>query len=518
MTAAGRAEERLLVLAPTGRDAALCRDVLADAGVACVLCPDLPAVCRELADGAGALLLPEEALTGDGAAGLATVLAAQPPWSDLPVLVLTRGGADSPLAAQALAALGNVMLVERPVRVAALVSAVRVALRARRRQYQIREHLAEQAEADRRKDEFLAMLAHELRNPLAPLATTLHVLRRTAGLHADVTDAHALMDRQVRQMARLLDDLLDVSRITRGQVTLRLEPVDLANVIAGAVDTCRPLIDARGHTLTVGLPDEPVRLRADGARLTQVLANLLVNAAKYTEPGGQIGLSAAQDGGEVVIRVRDNGPGIAPDMLPRVFDLFAQADRTLDRSQGGLGIGLTLVKRLVELHGGLVEARSGGLGTGSEFVVRLPALAVAAVPPPPPPNGHPVPSGPRRVLVVEDNPDAARSLATLLRLEGHDVRLASDGPQALAAAAESRPDVVLCDLGLPGMDGYAVAAALRAGPATAGVRLVALTGYGQDADRRRSAAAGFDLHLTKPVDPAALHELLAGGLSTGHDG
>jgi two-component system CheB/CheR fusion protein len=319
------------------------------------------------------------------------------------------------------------------------------------------------------------------------------------------------MERQVRQMARLLDDLLDVSRITRGQVTLRLEPVELAAVVAGAVETCRPLVDARSHTLNVELPAEPVRLRADSARLTQVLANLLVNAAKYTESGGRINLTAARDDGDVVISVRDNGPGIAPDMLRHVFELFAQADRTLDRSQGGLGIGLTLVKRLVELHGGSVEAHSGGPGQGSEFVVRLPALSATAAPPATPPNGHATHVGPRRILLVEDNPDAARSLAILLRLDGHDVRVAADGPQALAAAAEHPPEVVLCDLGLPGMDGYAVATALRGNPATARVRLVALTGYGQEADRRRSAAAGFDLHLTKPVDPAALQQLLAGG-------
>jgi CheY-like chemotaxis protein len=319
------------------------------------------------------------------------------------------------------------------------------------------------------------------------------------------------MERQLAALVRLVDDLLDVSRITRGKVQLRPEPVELAEVVARAVETSTPLIQSRRHELKVSLPPGPVRLTADPTRLAQVLANLLNNAAKYTEEGGRIRLTAERQGGDAVVRVRDTGIGIPADVLPRVFELFAQADRSLDRAQGGLGIGLTLVKSLVEMHGGGVQARSEGLGRGSEFVVRLPAPAIAAAPEPkggrkPTEVGWPR----RRILVVDDNVDSTNALAKMLtRLYSQEVRVAHDGPEALAAAGEFRPEIVLLDIGLPGMDGYEVARRLRSRPKAEGLLLVALTGWGQESDRDRAREAGFDRHLVKPVDPETLRDLLS---------
>jgi CheY-like chemotaxis protein/two-component sensor histidine kinase len=317
-----------------------------------------------------------------------------------------------------------------------------------------------------------------------------------------------LIERQVDHLVRMVDDLMDVSRVMRGRVDLRRECVELAAVVARAVETARPQIDAGRHRLTVDLPPDPVWLDADPVRLAQVFANLLNNAAKYTEPGGAVTLSARRDGADVVVRVADTGVGIPADLLPRVFDLFVQADQSLGRARGGLGIGLTVVKSLVGLHGGTVRASSPGPGRGSVFEVRLPAPADAAGRPPARP---PAPSAPpRRVLVVDDNADAADSLAMLLRLGGHDVRVAYDGPAALAAAREFGPQVAFLDIGMPGMDGYEVARRLQAEAAARRPVLVALTGWGQAEDRRRTTEAGFDLHLVKPADLADVNAILAG--------
>ena len=365
-------------------------------------------------------------------------------------------------------------------------------------------------EADRLKDEFLAMLAHELRNPLAPVRNALHVWKQPGANGSMLVQAREMAERQVQHMARLLDDLLDVSRISRGRIELRKEAVDVAAVLGRTAEAVRPLLEERRHELTVSLPAGPLWVEADPTRLEQVLTNLLNNAAKYTDPGGHVWLSAARDGGEVVLTVRDTGIGIAPDVLTRVFDLFVQAERRLDRARGGVGIGLTLVRKLVELHGGTVEARSAGPGKGSEFIVRLPAAIDPAGRELRQPSGGEAPRLPRRrVLVVDDNPDAADSLALLLRLAGQDARPAYDGPSALKLAAELRPDVVFLDIGMPGMDGYEAARRFRQMPGFADVLLVALTGWGQEEDRRRSAEAGFDRHLVKPVEPADLEGLLA---------
>jgi PAS domain S-box-containing protein len=372
--------------------------------------------------------------------------------------------------------------------------------------------LAEQSliEADRRKDEFLAMLAHELRNPLAPMRNAIQLLRRIGPPDPELQRAREVIARQVEHLARLVDDLLDAARITEGKITLKKERVDLLSIIGRALETSRPLIDARKHRLTVALPEEPLRLEGDTTRLTQVVSNLLHNAAKFTPEGGQIWLAAEADTGQVVLRVRDSGIGIPQELLPHVFDLFRQADDSLDRSAGGLGIGLTLVRRLLELHGGKVEAFSEGPGRGSEFVVRLPAFADdfkalaegdAAV-------GDLRESACYRVLVVDDNIDSAESMALLLELYGHQMRIAHDGPAALKAARSFRPQVVVLDIGLPGMDGYEVARHLRADAQTQRAILIAMTGYGQSEDRQQSMRAGFDHHLVKPLDPDVLQAII----------
>ena len=368
---------------------------------------------------------------------------------------------------------------------------------------------AEVQEADRRKNEFLSMLAHELRNPLAPIRNAVEVMRHRGPAQPELQWARDVIDRQVRHLARLVDDLLDVSRITRGKIRLQIESVDVAAVVTQAVEASRPAIDARGHKLDVALPPGPVWVTGDPARLAQILTNLLNNAAKYTEDGGRIWLAVGRDGPDVVVRVRDTGVGIPPDMLGAVFDLFTQMDRSLDRSQGGLGVGLTLVKRLVELHGGAVEAHSDGPGRGSEFVVRLPAGEPPGEPAAGRPAGVRAPDGRLRVLVVDDNADAAESLAAVLRLERHDVRIAGDWETLAAALPEFTPDVILLDIGLPGVDGYEIARRLRARPEFRGMALVAVTGYGRDEDRRMAREAGFDHHLVKPIEFAALQHLFA---------
>ncbi len=372
--------------------------------------------------------------------------------------------------------------------------------------------MAEEAlrNANRRKDEFLAMLAHELRNPLAPIRNAIEILHTRGPQQPELVWARGVIERQVHQMTRLVDDLLDVSRITRGKIALRKEQVELAAVVGSAVESSRFLFDEPGHQLTVELPPEPVTLEADPARLSQVLSNLLNNAAKYTDPGGRIWLTAERERESVSIRVRDNGIGIDPEVLPRVFEMFTQADDSLERTQGGLGIGLSLVQRLVEMHGGTVTAHSEGKGKGTEVVVRLP-LAVSDVgrfPEGADKTGDAFRSSGSVVLVVDDNRDAAESLAVLLQMWGHEVHVVYDGQEALEAAEAFRPDVILLDIGLPKKSGYEVARHIRdARPE--GVVLVALTGWGQEEDRRRSQEAGFDHHLTKPVELPALLAVLA---------
>jgi PAS domain S-box-containing protein len=366
-------------------------------------------------------------------------------------------------------------------------------------------------EADRRKDEFLAMLGHELRNPLAPIRNAVYLLRQVSGGDLLQLRAQEIIDRQVTQMARLVDDLLDVSRISRGKILVRKERLDLAELVRATVEDHRRGFEESGLSVALTLSGEPLWVEGDPTRLAQAIGNLLHNASKFTDAGGRITVEARralEDHAEVV--VQDTGIGIEPEMMERLFETFSQADHSLDRTRGGLGLGLALVKGLIDLHSGRVQAVSSGLGQGARFTIRLP-LAEA-----PQPAAEPEPaatsSRPLRILIIEDHRDAAESLQILLQLFGHEVDIALDGPSGLAAVRRFRPDVVLCDIGLPGgMDGYAVARELRADPGLAGLRLFALTGYGQEEDQARAREAGFDLHLTKPVDPAALRRLLAEG-------
>ena len=506
---------RFLLMAPTNRDGDITSDLLNGAGIETQVFSSLEALVHALNEGAAAVLIAEEHLSGSLKGPLANWLSRQPPWSDLPVLILTRPGADSPESAEAWRTLGNVTLLERPTRVTTLLSAAQTAIRARARQYQIRGHLVERQKteqqlrnADRRKDEFLATLGHELRNPLAPILNSLEILKLSGAFEdARTAPACAVMERQVHHLNRLVDDLLEVSRITRGIIEVKKEPLDLSAIVKAAVETSRPILDNLRHEIRLDLENEQIAVAGDPVRLTQVFANLLNNAAKYTNHGGLITIATRRDNGEAVVSVKDNGIGIAANLLNQVFDMFMQVDRSTRRSQGGLGIGLTLVKSLVSMHGGSVEAKSDGPGLGSEFIVRLPLLEEAAMPQEATRRIQPLPS--RRILIVDDSRDGGESLAMLLRVLGAEVALAHSGRQALESVVSFQPDVVLLDIGMPGMDGYEVARRIRANPANRNIQLIALTGWGQDEDRQRSAAAGFNHHLVKPADVDKLRQLLS---------
>jgi two-component system, sensor histidine kinase len=506
-------DERVLLLAPTRKDGTTAAGLLHVAGISVTPCGTLEDALAEVARGAAALILPEELLTPTHHVRLIRALQDQPAWSDLPLLILTRSGADSLTSQEAMRTLGNVTLLERPLRISTLVSAVRSAVRARERQYQIRGHLVERARAeealrlaDRRKDEFLATLGHELRNPLAPLLSGVHLLRTGGTLDARTTRVVSVIERQVLHLMRLVDDLLEVSRITRGLIEVRHDAVDLVTAIRAAIENSRSALQAGRHQLRVDLPPDPLPVSGDAVRLAQVFANLLTNAAKYTDAGGAISVRASREAGHATVSVRDNGIGIRASHMAAVFDMFMQVDRKDRRAQGGLGIGLTLVRTLVEMHGGRVEARSDGPGKGSEFVVTLPLREARLDDSGPATAPQEMPA--RRVLVVDDNHDAADMLGTLLETLGATVMVAHGGRAALHHLDRFEPDVVLLDIGMPGMDGYEVARRIRAHPAHAGTLLIALTGWGQDQDYQASKAAGFDHHMVKPPDIERLRELL----------
>ena len=504
-------DRRVLVLPPTPRDGSTTCDLLGKAGIEAVTAPTVRSIAREIEHGAAAILLPEEAIAG-GEVELRRVLEEQPPWSDLPVLVLTRPGADSANVAHAMQVLGNVTLLERPVQVATLVSAIRTALRARERQYQIRAHLVERGkvvetlrEADRRKDEFLATLGHELRNPLSPLLTSLHLLKRGSASRRLVERTVGVMERQLLHLVRLVDDLLEISRITRGVIDVTLKPVELQAALAAAIESCRPFVVGSRHELILHCPPDPVFVDGDAIRLTQVFANLINNAAKYTDVGGHIWIDVSVDAGQAVVTVRDDGIGIAPEHLSAVFDMFTQVNRSDRRTQGGLGIGLTLVRSLIAVHRGSVVARSDGVGRGTTFEVRLPVVLDRRPVPEAPEPLRPMPAC--RVLVVDDNRDAGEMLGLLLGSLQATVRTVHSGPEAIAVLDEFDPEVVLLDIGMPMMDGYEVARRIRA---TRGdnVLLIALTGWGQEEDVRRAERAGFNHHLVKPPDLEKLGKLM----------
>ena len=496
---------RVLVRGATARDDAMTVRELRRAGIDAQACTNTDELRREVFDGCGAVLVAEEILADRATAHLLRAIAGQEPWSDLWLLVLARKGADSPTIAQAMGMGANLSVLERPMRVAALITAVRTALRARRRQYELRDLLDNLNLADQRKTEFLATLAHELRNPLAPLSNCVGLLKRGVPDPAPVLQ---VMDRQLHHMIRLVDDLLELSRITRGKVEMRMEDLDLRRVVDAAVETSRPLVEKNKHRLWISLRDEPLCVRGDPVRLAQVLSNLLNNAARYTDDGGRISLEAYSEDGEAVLAVSDNGSGLSPDALEGVFDMFTQADASDTRAQHGLGIGLALVRNLVEMHGGVVGAQSDGPGLGSRFEVRLPLVSSGrhAKPDTASPLQSPIA---RRVLVVDDNRDAADTLLSLLEQTGAPVKVAYNGPDALNLVESFAPDVVVLDLGMPGMSGLDVARQIRKRPGSPPM-LIALTGWGQSADRELTRVAGFKHHLTKPVDFAELHALLAG--------
>lgn len=511
-------EERVLLLVPTPKDAQSTCQILRTVGLTGFACRSLPEVCHEATKGAGAALLTEESIVSDFTGCLRELLTRQPNWSDLPLVVLVRGGLDPRTDFSELRSVGRMTLVQRPVQIAGLLTTLEAAIRDRRRQYVLRDYLAERdraeeqlRDADRRKDEFLAMLAHELRNPLAAVRTAT-TLMRGGNLGADEQQwMLQVLDRQVTQLNRLIDDLLDVSRVTRGKIKLKIARVAVQEIVDRAVQVVQPLLDNFQHRLELEGPldRETLWLDADPSRLEQVVVNLLTNAAKYTPPRGHLRLSYSRDDhGQLCLSVRDNGVGIAPEMLQRIFDMFTQVRHSLDRSEGGLGIGLTVVQRLVQMHGGTVEAHSDGEGHGSEFIVCLPL----ADPPHVAPTSEYRVRAPRpgqRVLVVDDNRDSAATLAMLLRGAGYQTDLAYDGLAAIETAQRFQPHIALLDIGLPGIDGYGLASRLREEDATRHTLLVAVSGYGQPEDRRRSREAGFHHHLVKPVDPQELLDLIA---------
>jgi signal transduction histidine kinase/CheY-like chemotaxis protein len=476
----------VLVLAPTGRDASLIHGTLTRESYACRTVSTLADVQEAVRTGVGTAVIAEEALTASAVRALSEQLATQPTWSDVPLIVLSSGPRQR-RALISLEGLGNVTVLDRPVQVRTLLSAVAAALRARRRQLAARHEI-------RQRDQFLAMLGHELRNPLGAIAFASDLLLRSAGTE-DAERHLSIIQRQSRHLSRLVDDLLEVSRVTAGKVVLDRRGVDLADALRRAVGTLEEPLQKRGLALTLTLREPSLLIEADAVRLEQVFCNLIMNAIKYTPVGGKIFVTLDRDARGAVVAVRDTGIGIEAAMLPRVFELFAQAQTAIARTQGGMGIGLTLVKHLVALHGGKVEAHSPGLGQGSEFVVTFPlseqVLARAPVSVPPP-----APSESLRLVVVEDNPDLSELLKDVLEEYGHSVEVAADGVAGAALIASSAPDCAFVDIGLPGLDGYEVARTIRAS-AEVKTKLVALTGYGQ-----------FEDHLKKPVDMPALEKLL----------
>jgi signal transduction histidine kinase/ActR/RegA family two-component response regulator len=497
-----------LVLAPTGKDAELTTAALRQHAIGAEACTSVDDLAAKSLRGVGAVVLAEEALAA-GAARLAMkqLIDQQPSWSDLPVVLLSKRGPLSATAADAITTLGNVMVLERPTQIASLVSAVLTALRSRERQYMLRI-------ADERKDEFMATLAHELRNPLAPLTHALHILKREDTGPTKQRWAVDVIQRQSLQLRRLVDDLLDVARITQGKVSLQLQDVDLREVVRNAMEISGPLIESMQHELVTQLPADAVLVRADAVRLAQCLSNLLNNAAKYTPRGGRIELHASVHEKHFELQVRDSGEGIAADAMEQLFGIFAQHDRSRPRAQGGMGVGLWIVKTFVEMHGGNVEVHSGGEGKGSTFIVRVPHTALPAASPAAPAMPHAPQDEQRcRILVVDDNTDNADSLSELLALCGHEVHKAYDGESALHVASQVLPDVAILDIGLPDIDGREVARRMRADGATARAMLIALSGWGQPADRELSSAAGFDQHLVKPADLGQILELIRNALA-----
>ena len=497
--------ERVLILAPIGRDGPLAAAALGDGGFTCHVCRDIDELCAEFERGAGAAMITEEALSLHAVTCLREALNRQPAWSDFPLVVFTsQPFADTGAApSETFGALANVTLLERPIRVRTMISAARAALRARKRQYEVRDLVAELHGRIAERDQFLAMLGHELRNPLAAITLAIGSLRLD-----DHDTTHEILIRQTKHLKQLVDDLLDIGRITFGKIILHRTQVDLGGVVEHCVDSMRPR--AAAHRLRLALHrGGDAFVDGDVVRLEQIVNNLLSNAIKYTPAGGSIDVFVARNDGEAVLRVRDSGRGIAPELLGRIFDLFMQADVTVDRAEGGMGIGLTLVRKLAELHGGNVEAHSDGRGHGSEFLVRMPSITPSQRPAPRERReSSPAPRAPKRIVIIEDNSDIRHLLRAELRRLGHQVADCGEGAEGLDEILRSKPDVALIDIGLPGLDGYTIARRVRASMGSA-ITLIALSGYGQAEDRARAHDAGFDVHLTKPAGIMELERVLA---------
>ncbi len=487
-------EKRVLIYAPTGQDAVLASKVLELGGVDNLITDTAAQLASELLRGVGAVLTVEEALSSGGLQVLGDFVQCQPNWSDLPIVLLTNRGPDSLSVRQAIGVLGNVTLLERPVRTLTLITSLQSVLRARAKQYLVRE-------TDRRKDEFLASLGHELRNPLAPIRTSMGVLTHLYPDQAPVRKVSEVVERQVSHLTRLVDDLLDVARINSGKIELQRDYTTFAAVIGHAIELCAAPAAARRITIFPALPEQEVVLYADYARVVQIVANILSNAVKFTPPGGSIHVGAAVAGSWLTIRVRDNGIGLEADALKRIFSMFEQSRPPSGQIASGLGIGLSLSRQFAEMHGGSVHASSEGLGKGSEFEVRLPVVAAGR------PTTQVAPDQPAgtadhrpKVLVVDDNRDAADSLQALFEMENCNVATAYDGCQAVQAVEAAMPDMIVMDLGMPAMDGYEAARQIRDKQGCKDVLMIALTGWGQSDARQRTIEAGFDHHLIKPVN------------------
>jgi signal transduction histidine kinase/ActR/RegA family two-component response regulator len=503
----------VLVLAPSGRDASLASRALGEVGFATLICESGEELAARVAAGAGAALIAEEALTPPVLARLLDILGRQKPWSDFPFLIFTERAAtvrENQRALESFDGLGNITALERPLHMLTMISAVRAAMRARARQYAARAALEEREREVRQRDQFLAMLGHELRNPLAAVRNATQILQRRGTFVSELARPMGVIDRQLNHLTRLVDDLLDVARVTTGKISLQRAPTDLAAVCSGLIEESRRASRERGLDLIFEGSDEPITVLGDRVRLEQIVNNLLTNALKYTPAGGRVTvcLEPCAEDGEAELRVIDTGVGIDPAALRSIFEPFTQSERTLDRAQGGMGLGLSVVRTLVRLHGGSVMATSAGLGHGTTLTVRLP-LAPGAAPEAEDVEPLARPETPvRRIVLIEDSPDNRETLQDLLENLGHEVHVAVDGMEGVERTLAVRPEVALVDIGLPLIDGFEVARRVRAAIGSE-TFLLALTGYGQPEDRARAAAAGFDAHLTKPVDLDALERMLA---------
>ena len=507
MTVAADLADRILIAAPVGRDAELIRAQLEKAGLSCETFEDIDALCREFDSGAGAMLFTKEALPPKAIYSLVRALEQQPAWSEVPVMILA--GLPSletkPRSYRQLARLTNITLIDRPVRIQSLISAAQSALNARRRQYEVRDLMDKLEDRVHERDRFLAILGHELRNPLGAILLASQMTEEDGKLSGE----HArLIERQSRHLTRIVNDLLDLSRVVSGKIVIKPQLVDLRRLAQQALQTLQE--SARAHDVRVELqmPDEPLWVSADPVRVDQVINNVLNNAIKYTPENGRVTVTLMRDGCQAVVRIDDDGVGIAPERIGTIFELFAQAENAIGRSQGGMGVGLALVRNLIELHGGSIEAKSDGVGKGSCFTMRFPISVAAAAQEHRPAREEKRSMPPRCIVIVEDNTDVRELLRLRLHRLGHDVHAVSDGVSGVATIIRTKPHMALIDIGLPRLDGYQVATQVRS-QLGQDVVLVAVSGFGQPEDKRKAAEAGFDDHLTKPADVQDIEDLLS---------